>query len=54
VNIDEIIDGLQKAVEELKEEREHIINLEENVNELITKVELWFAEHIHELPEKGE
>lgn len=53
MNIDEIIDGLQRAVEELKKEREKIVNLEESVNDMITKAEMWFAEHIHELPEKG-
>ena len=54
MNIDEIIDGLQKAVEEMREERKHLIAMEENVVNLITEVDMWFAEHGHELPEKGE
>ena len=53
VNIDVIIDGLQKAVDELKEEREHILQLEQKTNNLITAAQLWFDEHWHELP-KGE
>lgn len=52
MDIDEIIDGLQKAVDEMEEERNRMINLEEQVNDLITITKLWFAEHEHELPEK--
>ena len=51
MNIDEIIDGLQKAVDEMAEEREHLITLEESVINLIAEANLWFAEHGHELPE---
>lgn len=54
MNIDEIIDGLQKAVEEMKEERKRMIKLEETAINLITEADMWFAEHGHELPEKGE
>ena len=53
MNIDEIIDGLQKAVEEMREERKRMITLEETVINLITETDQWFAEHEHELPEKG-
>lgn len=53
MNIDEIIDGLQKAVDEMKEERERMLSLEDQVNTLITETELWFAEHAHEIPERG-
>ncbi len=52
MNIDEIIDGLQKAVDEMKEERERMIRLENQVSTLITEAERWFAEHAHELPER--
>ena len=52
MNIDEIISGLQKAVDEMKEERERMICLENKVNTLITETECWFAEHAHELPER--
>ena len=51
MNIDEIIDGLQKAIDELKEERERIARLEEKVRSLIAITNLWFDEHGHELPE---
>ena len=54
MNIDEIISGLQKAVDEMKEERERMITLEETVINLITETDQWFAEHGHDLPEKGE
>lgn len=54
MNIDEIIDGLQKAVDEMQEERERMICLENKVNTLIAETERWFAEHAHELPEREE
>ena len=53
MNIDEIIDGLQRAVEEMREERKRMIALEDTVINLITKTDQWFAEHEHELPERG-
>ena len=53
MNIDEIISGLQKAVDEMKEERERMSHLEAQVSTLITEAERWFSEHAHELPEKG-
>lgn len=51
MNIDEIIDGLQKTIEELKEERKHLIRLEQNAASLISMAQMWFEEHEHELPE---
>lgn len=51
VNIDEIIDGLQKTIEELKEERKHLIRLEQNAASLISMAQMWFEEHEQELPE---
>ena len=54
MNIDEIINGLRKAVEEMEEERKRMIILEETVINLITEADIWFAKHGHELPEKGE
>ena len=51
MNIDEIIDGLQKAIDELREERERIARLEEKVRSLIAITNLWFDEHGHEIPE---
>lgn len=53
MNIDEIISGLQKAVDEMKEERERMSHLEAQVSTLITEAERWFSEHANELPEKG-
>ena len=53
MNIDEIIEGLQRAIDELKEEREYLISLEEQVRSKITQAEMWFAEHADTLPEKG-
>ncbi|MBQ1790455.1 MAG: hypothetical protein II008_09765 [Oscillospiraceae bacterium] len=53
MNIYEILDGLQKSVDEMKEERMRMISLEERVMSLIEQTEQWFAEHAHELPEKG-
>ena len=54
MNIDEILDGLQKAVEEMKEERKRMIKLEETASKLSTEADMWFAEQGQELPEKGE
>lgn len=54
MNIDEIIDGLQKAVEEIEEERERMIILEESVANLIAETKSWFVKHEHELPEVKE
>lgn len=54
MNIDEIIDGLQKAVDEMREERKRIEILEETVLSIISEAESWFEKHEHELPEKGE
>ena len=51
VNIDEIIDGLQRTIEELKEERKNILRLEESAASLITMANLWFEQHGHDLPE---
>lgn len=54
MNIDEIIDSLQKAVDEMEEEREHMTRLKEHVIALIAETNLWFAKHEHELPEVQE
>ena len=54
MNIDEILDGLQKAIDEMTEERERVISLEKQVSTLIAETERWFVEHARELPEKGE
>lgn len=54
MNIDEILAGLQKAVEEIDEERKRLITLRETVVNIITEADMWFAEHEHELPGKGE
>ena len=52
MDLDEIVDGLQKAVDEMREERERMILLEDQVKALITETERWFAEHAHEFPER--
>ena len=51
MNIDEIIDGLQRTIEEMKEERKNLIRLEEKAASLITAANLWFDKHWDELPE---
>jgi hypothetical protein len=54
VNIDEILAGLRKALEEVDEERERMARLKETIVNIITEAYMWFAEHEHELPEEGE
>ena len=54
MNIDEILAGLQKTLVEIDEERERLARLRETIVNMITEVDMWFAEHEHELPGKGE
>ena len=54
MNIDEILASLQMAIGEIDEERERLARLRETIVNMITEVDMWFAEHEHELPGKGE
>ena len=53
MNIDEIIAGLQKAVEEMRQERRRLDIMEETVLSIIAEADAWFEAHGHELPKKG-
>ncbi len=51
MDIDQILADLQHQIQALEDAKTELTELQEGTRELITKVDMWFAEHMNELPE---
>lgn len=51
MNIDEILDSLQKKISEFEDLKRQITDLQEETRELIRIANTWFCDHLNELPE---